>query len=52
MTNWMVLSESSSTRSVVRVYVGGAPLSATLVPSTKARRVPWTIAAVTCSVWV
>ena len=52
VTNWMVLRESSSTRSVVSVYVSGAPLSATLVPSTNARSVPWTMAAVTCSVWV
>ena len=52
VTNWIVSSESSSTRSVRREYVGGAPLSATLVPSTNARSVPWTIAAFTCSVWV
>ena len=40
VTNWIVFRESSSTRSVSSVYVGGLPDAATLAASTKARSVP------------
>ncbi len=52
VTNWIVDSESSSTRSVSSAKRGGWPERATLVPSTKACSAPWVTAAFTWSVWV
>ncbi len=44
-TYWIGSSDSSSTDSTRRRYAGGRPVAATLLPSTKARRAPWVIAA-------
>ncbi|MBA2774847.1 MAG: hypothetical protein H0U36_12505 [Nocardioidaceae bacterium] len=45
VTNWMVCSEASSTRSVLTVYFGGWPLAATFADWTNDRRVPCATAA-------
>jgi hypothetical protein len=52
VTNWIVLRDLSSTRSVLSVKVAGRADACRLAPSTNADSVPWVTAALTWSVCV